>query len=50
MKDKVKIKMADEILRIIDELQEEDDPIMEEEDIFEDKKGKPIIKIKVKGK
>lgn len=55
MKDKMKIKLADKILEIIDELTEKEDPLYEEEDedVFEDKPKKsmkPMVKIKIKGK
>jgi hypothetical protein len=45
---KKKVKVADEILKYLDMLQEEeDDDLYEDDDVFEDKKPKGKIKIMI---
>ena len=50
MKDKSKIKLADEILKYVDMLQEDEDPLYEEDEMFEEEKKMPMVKISVKKK
>lgn len=47
--DKSKIKLADHLLDYMDKLSEDDDPLYEEDELFEESK-KPIVKISVKKK
>lgn len=44
---KSKSRIADLILKYMDMLQEEEDPMYEEDDLFEDEEEKPKGKIKV---
>lgn len=50
MNDKTKIKMADQILQIIKDLEGDNDPMYDDDDLFEDKKGEPVVKVSVKKK
>jgi hypothetical protein len=47
MKDKMKICVADKLLSFLDSLMDEDEDMMEEEDLFGEKKPSKKPKIKV---
>ena len=47
--DKSKIKLADHLLDYMDKLSEDDDPLYEEDELFEESKM-PKVKITVKSK
>lgn len=50
MKDKKKLQLADKIIQYMEELAGDDDPLYEEEEMFEEKKkpAKPAIKVLLK--
>lgn len=49
MKDKKKLQLADKIIKYMEELAGDDDPLYEEDEMFEEKpKKKPSIKIVLK--